>query len=166
MITPKENIGANLLVRQGAKPQTMTDATYIVSEIYDRLAAAMRNPQSCIVVAAVAFTSSSGASGGKNTLTLALFDDTASDCSTEAVYDSDTYEYTWVADGANHGVHVLPVNLKEANRYLRAKVKLTEAGTITIADQSGTVFVIFGGMLQEPSSTFAAAGYEETTEPT
>jgi hypothetical protein len=165
MLTPKENMAANMLVRQGVKPQTMTDATAIVTEIYDRLAASMQNPQSCMVICALAFTSSSGASGGKNTLSLELYHDTASNMATEASLDSDSYEYTWVADGANDGVHCMPVNLKGANRYLRAKATLTEAGTITIASQSGTVLVVFGGMDQQPSSSYAAAGYEETTEP-
>ena len=166
MIGPKENIAANMIVRQGAKPQTAADATAVVTEIYDRLSADLRSPQSCMVICALAFTSSSGASGGKNTLSLQLYHDTASDCSGEAELDSDSYEYTWAADGANDGVHVLPVNLKGANRYLRAKATLTKGGTITIGSQSLSLCVVFGGMDHEPSSSYAAAGYEETTEPT
>jgi hypothetical protein len=165
MISPRENIAANLLVRQGAKPQTATDATAVVSEIYDRLSSDMRTPQSCMVVCALAFTSASGASGATNTLLLELYHDTASNMATEAALDTDTYVYTWAADGANHGVHVLPVNLKGANRYLRAKATLTESGTITISSQSLATCVVFAGMLNQPSSTYAAAGYEETTEP-
>ena len=164
MITPKEDMAPNMLVRQGAKPQTAADATAVVSEIYDRLAAAMQNPQSCMVLCQLAFTSASGSSGGKNTLLLELYHDTASNMATEAALDTDSYEYTWAADGANHGVHVLPVVLKGANRYLRAKATLTEAGTITISAQSLSTCVVFAGMDHEPSSSFAAAGYEETTE--
>jgi hypothetical protein len=165
MITPKEDMASNLLVRQGAKPQTAADATAVVTEIYDRHAAAMQNPQSCMVVCAVAFTSASGASGATNTLLLEMYHDTASNMATEASLDSDSYVYTWAANGANDGVHVLPVNLKGANRYLRAKATLTESGTITISSQSLGIAVVFGGMETEPSSSFAAAGYEETTEP-
>ena len=72
--------------------------------------------------------------------------------------------YTWAADGDNDGVHVLPVDLRGAKRYLRVQAKLTEAGTITISAQQIASCAVFAGMKSQPSSTYAAAGYEETTE--
>ena len=164
MMEPKTNIGANLLVRQGAKPQTAADATYVSSEIYDRLSADMKSPQSMVAIAAVCFTTASGNSTGLNTLTLSVEHGDDSGLSDTAELDSDTYGYAWAADGANHGVHVLPVDLSTAKRYIRVRAKLTKTGTETISAQQIASCAIFGGMDQVPSSTHAAAGYEETTE--
>lgn len=156
-------IGGHLLGRQGFKPQTVSDATAVVGAIIDR--AAIGNPLSMLVQAAVAFTTASGAAGGKQTLLLELYDDTAAGMGTEALYDSDTYVYTWAANGANSGAHFLPVDLKNANRYVRAKLTITKAGTVTISAQTGSLVYLFGGMQSVPSSSFAQAGYEQTTEP-
>lgn len=159
---PMTDIGGVLLGHQGfAKNQTAADGTYIAGAEIDRVT---YPAQSALVLCHVAFTSASGASGAKNTLTLALFDDTVTGMASEAVHDSDTYVYTWAADGANYGIHCLPVDLQSANRYIRAKAKLTESGTITISSQTIALAVVLGGLQVAPGSGYVAAGYENTTE--
>jgi len=162
-ITPSTDIGGLTIADQGhAKPQTAADDTYINGAEIDR---ASYPAESALVIAAVAFTTASGQSGASNTLTLAMYHDTVTGMGTEAALDSDTYAYTWADDGANHGVHVLPVNLEAANRFVRAKAKLTKGGTVTISSQSLGIVVVLGGLQVAPGSGYAEAGYETTTEP-
>ena len=162
---PKEDVFANVIGKQSAKPQTMADATALVGAIFDRLDAGLRSPQSMVVQSIMAFTTASGDATGRNTLLVEVYHDTASDMSTEALLDSDTYVFVWAADGANSFAHFLPVNLKGANRYVRVKMTLTESGTVTTSAWVGGHSVMFGGMDKQPSDDLAAAGYEETTEP-
>lgn len=158
---PMTDLGAHTLANEGfAKPQTAADATAVVGAIVDR-----QGYDSALVIAAVAFTSASGASGAKNTLSLQCFHDSAAAMGSESALKSDSYVYTWANDGANSGVHVLPVDLQSAERYIRGKATLTESGTITISAQSVAIVVVLGGAQVAPPSGYAAAGYESTTEP-
>jgi hypothetical protein len=161
---PKKDVFANVISMQSVKPQTMADATALVGAIFDRHAAAHPMPMCCLVNAIIAFTTASGDATGYNTILLEVYHDTASNMATEALLDSDTYVYTWAANGANSGMHAMQVDLSGANRYIRVKLTITEAGTITTSAWVGGHSITFGGMLDQPSSSFAAAGYEDTTE--
>lgn len=157
------DIGGNTIANQGlAKPQTIADATAIVGAEIDRH---LYPADTCLVLAHLGFTSSSGNTTGKNVAKLELFDDVVTGMASEAVFATYSYEYTWVADGVNFGVHVLPVNLTGAKRFIRAKLTLTESGTITIASQTGSVAVVLGGMQKSPGSDYVKTGYVKTTEP-
>jgi hypothetical protein len=163
--TPVTDIGALVVADEGyAKPQSLTDDTYIVGAEINLQPAGAAGYRSALVIAPTCFTSSSGASGGKVTITLAVYHDTVTGMGSEALLDSDTYEYTWAADGANTGVHCLPVSFETANQFVRAKFKQTKAGTITVSNAYGAIVVVLGGMVVTPDAGYAAAGYENTTE--
>jgi hypothetical protein len=166
MISPPTDLGAQVVADEGyAKPQTMSDATYINGAEIDRAGAAGTYYDSAVGIFNFAFTSSSGASGGKVTVTLQWYDDTATGMGTEATYgDAYTYEYTWAADGANSGVHVYPIELRGANRYVRLKAKQTKAGTITVSGATGSIAVVLSGMSIIPDAAHSDSGYESTTE--
>lgn len=148
------------------KPSTAADATFLASSIIDR-AEYGEYPDSLLIMVPVAFTSASGATGATNTLAIQVYDDTASAMGTEATYGSAySYVYTWVADGANGGIHVYQVDITNANRYVRVKAKLTESGTITVSAQSLAIAVACCGLKEVPSDAYVAAGYQTTSEPT
>jgi hypothetical protein len=162
---PKKDVFANVISKQSAKPQTMADATALVGAIFDRLSADLGSPQSMLVNSIMAFTTASGDATGRNAFLVEVYHDTASDMATEVLLDSDTYTFVWAADGANSIAHAMQVALTGANRYVRVKITLTESGTVTTSAWVGGHSVTFGGMDSQPSSGFAAAGYEDTTEP-
>jgi hypothetical protein len=166
MITPKENMASNLVVKRCKKASTAADDTYVDGAILDRLADYARCPQSLLAIVTAWFTWDTGSGASDtNTLTIKVEHGDASNLSDAATLDSDTYTYTWAADGAADGVHMLPVDLSSAKRYIRVSAKLTAAHSPTIADQYIASCVVLGGMDQVASSNFVAAGYEETTEP-
>lgn len=159
------NIGAFLMPEGENADHEIADATYLTGTIVDRQA--LGNPQSCVVCVGVHFASASGASGGLNTLAIELLGDSDAAMGSATSLDTDSYVYTWVADGDNKGFHTMAVDLSgaTAERYIRARCKLTEAGTITVTEQCLTVGVLFGGLDVTPDPSFAAAGNEVTTEP-
>jgi hypothetical protein len=166
MITPSTNIAAQIIADEGqAKPQSLTDTVAIVGAIIDTQPAGAIGYRSALMIAGTSFTTSGGASGGQVTALLEVYHDTASNMATEASLDSDSYVYTWAANGANYGVHCLPVSLETANRYIRGKFTETEAGTITVASAIGYIAFVLGGMTDSPDAGYAAAGYETTVEP-
>lgn len=165
-VSPLSDIAPLLIGDEGsAKPIALSDDTFIVGAVVDTNPdGGPQSMRSGMVIALFSFTSSSGASGGLVTSTLSLYHDTAVGMGTEALLKTDTYVYTWAADGANSGAHVLPFTLRAANRYVRAKFKITEGGTITVGTPLGAVAVVFGGLADSPDSAFANAGYEKTIE--
>jgi len=160
MSTPNDLAGTIVADEGFFKPQTMTNATYINGAEFER-----QDYESALAVFTLAFTSSSGASGGKVTVAIQAYDDTVTGMGTEATWgDAYSYEYTWAADGANSGVHCFPIDLRGANKFMRVKAKITKAGTITVAYEVGSLAVILGGMRKAPDDAYVLAGYESTTE--
>jgi hypothetical protein len=160
------DIGSAVVANKGYfKPQTMTNATFIVGEEIDLQAAGAEGYQSALAVLVLAFTSSSGNSTGKVSVAIQAYDDTVTGMGSEAAFgDPYSYDYEWAADGANAGVHCLPLDLRLANRFLRVKAKITKSGTITVASELGSLAVILGGMRVTPDAEHVAAGYENTSE--
>lgn len=143
-----------------AKPQDLTDDTFIEGGIIDR-----QDHESMEAIFNLAFTSASGVSGAAVTVTIQLFDDSDSAMAAEAAFgDAYTYEYTWAADGANSGVHVLPVDLTLAKRYIKIKAKITESGTITLSNQLGAITACMAGLRVAPDPDHAGDGYQSTVE--
>ena len=159
-----KDVGAWLMCGGHAKPQTGADDTYVDGAILDRNAAA-GDYQSGLAICSIAFTTAGGAGGATNVLTLDLQHGDDSGLSDEATFDTDSYTYTWAANGANSGLHVMPVNLETAKRYIQVRAKLAESGTITTsAWLLSVLFVGIPGQVR-PNSAYAAAGYEITVEP-
>lgn len=156
---PKTDLGANTLLRRGAKPQTAADNTFIVGATIDRDAIGM--PQTAVAFAIVKWTAASGAGGATNTLTLKLEQSDSADFASPTDYDSDTYVYTWAADGDNEGAHALPLDLRGAKQYVRVSAKLVEDGTVTVSAQEIASGIMFGGHLHLADPAYAAAGYED-----
>lgn len=156
------NAAAFLVAAGNGADHETADDTYVSGAIVDRQS--YGNPQSCIAIAGVAFTTASGMAGATQTITLAVDHDDDSAMASAATQDSDTFAYTWAADGANSGFHVLPVDLSSADRYIRCKVKMTEAGTATISANALTCGLLLGGMRDVPHANYAAAGHEDVTE--
>jgi hypothetical protein len=164
MISPKENAFSNIIAKDGIKNSTATDGTNVVSVIYDRLDHGLQMPQSMLAIAQSYFTTGSRSGSPGMTITLAVYHGDASNMSDEAVLDSDTFDYTVDADGNSYGIHVLPVDLSSAKRYLRIKVKQTKTATVTITNNALNAIALFGGMDKVPSEDFAAAGYEDVVQ--
>ena len=149
-----------------AKPQTMADATALVGAEVDTQPQGHEGYRSLEATFQIAFTTASGDSTGKNTVLVEVYEDDVTGMGTETLLKSDTYVYTWAADGANDGVHILPVSLETAKRFVRAKATITESGTVTTSAWVGAITCSLGGMVVNPDSAYADAGYEATTEPT
>lgn len=154
--------GAAGLFKLGFKPQTPSDATYISGATFDR--SALNYPQNMEVAHILAYTAASGASGATITVETNIFHGDASNMSDEASFKSKSVVITWASDAAKQFHVALSADLSSAKRYVRAKFKETKAGTITVTAPIVAQVVRFGGMMQSPNSSFANAGYFESTD--
>jgi hypothetical protein len=162
IIAPLQDLGGATIVLDQFKPQTISDATAKDGTEVDRTS---YPHQSGLLIANVAFTTASGASGAKNTVLLELEHGDSSGSYETTAYDSYSYEFTWAADGANSGTLVLPLDLKNAKRYIMGRLTMTESGTVTISSQSASLCLVLGGGENLPHSDYVASGYKDTTEP-
>ena len=158
------NLGAFMLPEGEGGDEAAADGTFVDGAIVDR--EDKGNPQCLVALAGVAFTSSSGAAGGKVDLLLEVLSDSDSAMASATSLGTLAFEYTWVADGANSGIHYLPINLgvSTAERYVRVRAKLTKGGTITVA-QALTVGLVLGGLDYVPDPEYSDDGVSQTTEP-
>jgi len=169
MTSPNFDRLAKVIADNGfAKPQTLTDATFIAGAIIDTIPEGMQRVDQILALFSLAFTSSSGAAGATVIANITTYHDTASDMSGEAALTGGAYSktFTWVADGANYGILAIPVSLAAANRYVRVKAKITESGTITVGTPLGCIAVVSGGLHVMPDSGYTSTGYSNITEPT
>lgn len=159
----RSDLAAALLAKGKIKIQTAADDTYKTGAIVDRTADGFA--QSALAFANVVFTTASGATGATQTVTLVVEHGDNSALSDATTLSSSAQVYTWAADGANDGLHCLAVDLTSAKRYIRAKVKVTKGGTVTISAQSVSGGLVLGGLDTTPDGSYVAAGYKTTTEP-
>lgn len=160
-MSQQTDIAGKLLGSKGSvKPQDISaDDTYVAGAIVDRIGFL-----SALAAGITAITTSGGVLGATVPVTVALFHGDEDDLSDEVLFDSYVGGFTWAANGANNGCHILPLNLETAKRYIRAKIKQTKTGTVTISAALGGVALILGGLDEAPNADHANAGYQELIE--
>lgn len=159
-----KNLGAFMLPEGEGGDESAADGAFVSGAIVDR--EDKGNAQCLMALVGVAFTSSSGAPGGKVDLLLEVLGDSDAAMASATSLGTLAYEYAWVADGANSGLHYLPVklDLSTSERYVRVRAKLTKGGTITVA-QGLTVGLLLGGLDYVSDPEYDADGVSQTTEP-
>lgn len=157
------NLGAYSIMAGHLADHEPSDDTYVNGAAVDRQA--YGNPLSCTAIFGVHFATASGMAGAKITAAIEVQGDDNSSFTSATSLKTDTYEFTWAANGDNKASLRLPVDLSGAERYVRIRIKITDSGTVTTSERVLTGCLLLHGLEYAPDSNFVAAGEASTTEP-